>query len=154
MRVRDQTNAIRTVTAIAVRDAANTLRSATQGVVRDAAGALRVFFSALSATASPNNVVGYASTNSSDPITTNSATATPAGGTAPFTYAWSGTAGWTITSPASASTAFTSPPVSPGDVANGDFTCTITDASGAVATTNPVSANVVNLGGGGGEITP
>lgn len=154
MLARDASGAARVGTGIAARDETNTSRLIAQGVVRDGGGALRVFFNSMSAGASPAEVTGLVSSTGNPPVTTSASTASASGGIGPFTYAWSGTGGWTINSPAAATTSFTSPGVAPGDQANGDFSCIVTDASGATAQTNFVLATVTNLGGGGGELIP
>jgi hypothetical protein len=62
-------------------------------------------------------------------------TATPVGGVAPYTYSWaytSGTTGYTIANPTSASTRFTRSFVVDGEYIT-NFTCTVTDAESEVA---------------------
>jgi hypothetical protein len=139
---------------ISARNAANALVAIATGVVRDASGALKTFFSALSASAAPLAVEGFVTSSSAQAGTTPSTTASAAGGTAPFAYLWEAVAapGWTITHPAIATTAFTSPAAEPYTAQTGTFRCKITDASGAVAYTSEVSASIFNLGGGGGGL--
>lgn len=118
--------------------------------MRDGANILRVVWSAMSAGLSAAYVEGAVASSSAEPITTNSVTAIPEGGTGPFTYAWAavGTNGWTIGSPTSATTSFTSPATSPGVTKEAMFKCTISGPSGS-AVTEHVTASVTNLGSGG-----
>jgi len=87
------------------------------------------------------------------PISTNAATTSASGGVGPYTYAWtafdSGD-GWTINTPTSASTGFTSPPVAPNDAVGGQFICTATDARGRTGTVTVTAAaeNYGDLRGG------
>lgn len=96
----------------------------------------------------PPNVYGYGNSLSSIAITTGIATATPIGGTSPFSYAWAGgDENWTITNPASASTAFRAAAVPAADGFTTTFTCTVTDANGQVVESSEVSAEAYNFGG-------
>lgn len=146
-------NILQTIKGISYRDAGNVLRTAVSGVVRDGGNVLRTLFNALTASASPADVSGTVSSSSAVTATTESATASPGGGTSPFSYAWSvvSGAGWTIGTPAAASTSFKSPAINPGDYAEATFKCTVTDASGAIAETNIVTATATNIGGYSGE---
>lgn len=69
-------------------------------------------------------------------LTSNTTTVTPAGGVAPFTYAWaylSGDTGVNPTAASSATSAF-SGSIAVGEVKSTTFRCTVTDANGATAT--------------------
>lgn len=102
----------------------------------------------LSAVASPDYVSGAIDRSKPGTVTTNITTASPSGGRAPYTYEWTELSGeLTISDPSSASTYF-SGIVAAGDQKTGTFTCTITDAAGATAVTNIVTATVENLNGG------
>ena len=87
----------------------------------------------LTATVSPPAASG--TVNSSGVATTNTVTATPSGGEAPYTYAWTrlGGGSGTANSPASARTSF-SRFVEFNEVANEQFRCTITDNAGTQVT--------------------
>ena len=87
-------------------------------------------FSALTIAPDPINRFGDVGTT----LTTQSATATPTGGTIPITYAWtrvSGDTGFTITSASSASTTF-SRFLAAETTYSAVFQCTATDALGVV----------------------
>lgn len=82
------------------------------------------------------------------PLTTNSVTVTPSGGTAPYTYAWSFVSGDTVTinSPTSATTTFTGDPVG-YSVLSSVYRCTVTDNAAADASvTVGISIYRVNPG--------
>lgn len=154
--LRDAGNALRNLKAIGVRDAGNILRAPRVMKARDAGNVLRTVWQSMTAAASPASVAGYASSSSVTPISTSPASATPTGGAAPFTYSWEAVSalGWTINAPASDATSFTSPAIDPGSGEVGTFKCTVTDAAGAVAETNEVTASVTNIGGYSGEFIP
>ncbi len=107
----------------------------------------RYFSLGLSAT----TAIGTDSSTMQKAITTSSVTAIPEGGKAPYTYSWafvSGDTPFTALSPTSASTAFRGFAVYPGEIKTAYFTCTATDANGAVAVSPQVFANVTNYGTG------
>lgn len=107
-------------------------------------GALGVVATATSfvATASPDAVIGIY--NGLVPTDTQTTTVTPVRGIAPFTYVWAKTSGDDVTpqSPTSAVTRFEGEPSGPGITLTATFVCTVTDAVGAVAVTNAVTATV------------
>ena len=86
---------------------------------------------ALTASVSPS----FASGTSAVPATvvTNSVTVTPAGGTGPYTYAWTLAAGdtFTIAAPTAATTTF-SKAMGSGEFASAEYRCTVTDSLAAV----------------------
>ena len=88
---------------------------------------------ALTATASKSSVVG--TRVGAGTATTATVTITPAGGTAPYTYAWANKSGDTIapTAATSATTAF-SASVIVGETKSAVYTCTVTDSAGSPAT--------------------
>ena len=139
MVIRDGGNVARTVTAMIVRDGTNTPRTITQMWIRDPSNTPRLVYStspALSLAASPTSVGGGSFGGS--PATTDSTTATPTGGTGPYTYAWtlisysSGTAP-TINSATSATTTFIQTGLGPGGYESAVFRCTVTDSLAATA---------------------
>lgn len=143
--MRDDGNVLRQTGAVKKRDAGNTLRTIALIKKRDASNVLRTVFSALSASAAPAAVAGYGNSASAVDITTAPTTATPTGGVAPYTYAWSSASGWTVNSPTSATTSFTATGVIAGSMEQADFTCTVTDAATIAAQTNAVTATAQNL---------
>lgn len=106
-----------------------------------------VFADPLTVTVSPTEVYGVQGSNSPVSVTTNQTTASPVGGLAPYTYAWSRTGGseGTVNSPTMATTSFTN--VMGFGTVNADFTVTVTDAGGATASAT-VAATFENVGGG------
>lgn len=126
------------------------------GLVRDIrkvfvqhGGSLRtvaVFSEPLSASISPTEVSDDVTSGSPATVTAGPCTASPIGGTAPFTYAWVRTSGvGTITAPTLATTSFqyTTPA---GVTTTGTFQVTITDADGQTAT-DSIIATYTNFGG-------
>ena len=109
--------------AQAAADAAQATADAAAQQANDVGGAALPF----SASISPAVATGSGKVN----ITTNSVTATPVGGTGPYTYAWSYVSGDAVTvlSPTAAATAFRS-----NISAGGVYRCTITDFLLATAT--------------------
>lgn len=95
--------------------------------------------------------------SSSQVITSVTITATPSGGTAPYTYAWSffGDPGVChINSPTTASTTVTAAPVDPGFTEGCQIRCTATDSLGATGTSNTADLSFTNTSGGGGGVIP
>lgn len=135
--VRDETNTPRTITAIQVRDGGNVARNLSEVRVRDSNNVSRQVFTtgaALSVSIAPEAVFGVS--YGTGICITNTATATPAGGTAPYTYAWSvlshsNATPPTINSPTTSGTKFTQPGVPTFDDAV--FECVVTDDLGATA---------------------
>ena len=107
-------------------------------------GGNKVWFSALSASASPSS---FSQTTVTAPDTNinGPATASVSGGIGPFTYAWSRTGGSatvTATAPTSAATSFSAFQGSAG-VITSTWICTVTDtATGFSAITNTVSTSM------------
>ena len=74
-------------------------------------------------------------------VTSAAFTATPLGGTAPYTYAWNyvaGPVGISIDSPATATSTATAI-LSIGDLIRGFVACTITDNVGTIVETNQIT---------------
>lgn len=157
--IRDGSNVLRTARGVAKRDDGNVLRTIKTIKKRDAGNVLRTVWQSMTAAASPSSVSGVVSSSVAAPVTTDSTKATPSGGAGPFTYAWAAVGGntWTINNPAADTTSFTSPAISPGASESASFVCTITDATGATAATNIVTATASNIGSepsSGGGLTP
>lgn len=100
------------------------------------------------------SVSGTAAFSSVNPMTTDRSVATPTGGLAPFTYAWTilsqtGLSGLTINSPSSASTTFTAS-VPSGNNGSATFRCTATDALGTTAH-DDVTVGFTKIASGGLE---
>lgn len=95
----------------------------------------------------PSSVFGTNNSTGIVLVTSSTATATPTGGTAPYTYAWTKVSGdtMTATSPTSASTAFRLG-VGPGDVKTATYRCTVTDKNGLTAQ-DTVSITLTNTSG-------
>ena len=137
MIVRDDGGTPRTITAIQVRDGTNTPRDISEMYVRDSNAVSRLVFSLaspLSLAITPGAVGGLA--YGSGTVTTDAATATPTGGVAPYTYAWTVVSHSNATPPAANSPAsnistFTQTAVVETDDAV--FRCTVTDDNGATA---------------------
>lgn len=121
------------------------LRVMHDGVLRTVA----TFAEQLTASANPSSVGGTQSSDQPITVTSEGTTASPTGGRAPFTYAWTQISGpsATITAPTMATTQFRAT-VNPFDTVSLSFRCTITDAVGQSASTE-VTALLNNLGGGG-----
>lgn len=91
------------------------------------------FTTPLSVNVSPVSVIGER--EGAGEATTDPATATPTGGTAPYTYAWTKVSGGSITADTGllASTTF-SAILTNGQIITATFQCTVTDARGQTAT--------------------
>lgn len=110
-------------------------------------GVAKTFWQAFSALVSPSHVSGTISVNSVATVTTSSATASVTGGSPPLSYAWTGgSGGWSIRSPASATTAFQCTGVAPDTTVNETFNCAVSDASGAIVSAGSVTASATNIG--------
>ena len=102
-----------------------------------------VFLLPLTATVNDSNPSGE--TFGSNPVYTNTVTVTPAGGAAPYTYAWVRTSGTGAANfPTAAVTNFFAT-VPNFNTYVGFFRCTVTDAIGGTATVD-VDATFINSG--------
>jgi hypothetical protein len=141
IKIRDDSNTLRTVTQLRLQDAGGTLRTITRVRIRDQNNVLRTVYDPGGASSFVVNLdfanrYGFSNTGT---ITTNTVTATPSGGTGPYTYAWTlishdGPVNPTATSAATAATAFTQTAVGPGEIYSAVFRCTVTDSLAATAT--------------------
>ncbi len=84
-------------------------------------------------TASPASLAKFGTTST---LTTDSTTATPTGGVAPYTYAWAKVSGatLTVTASTSATTAFQATGLAVGEARDATYRCTVTDSTAATAT--------------------
>jgi hypothetical protein len=121
----------RFVKKLFVIDSGSVARQIIKGWVIDSGGTARLVYSGqVVANASPSteHASGFGPTT----VTTGVTTVTATGGVPPYTFAWvwqSGGVGITITSPSTASTAF-SAHINPGDTLSGQAQCTVTDSVG------------------------
>lgn len=145
MVIRDLGSVARTISGISVRDGAGTLRTVSEVRARDANNVSRIVFSTAAdfiASASPNPVSGYSFGVGT--ATTVSTTATPTGGTGPYTYAWTliahdGPVDPTAGTPTAATTTFTQTSIPSNFFYSATFRCTVTDSLMATATTECVA---------------
>lgn len=151
IRVRNSSGLIE-VANVRVRDAANVLQDAGAAFIRDASATLKQFFSSFAVSLSTTLVGGKVNSASTATVVTKSVTANVEGGVGTITYSWARTDGgahpWTINSPNSATTTF-STDVDSGTTQNATFACTVTDQGGHGDTTADVSASATNLYFGG-----
>jgi hypothetical protein len=140
--IRDGTNTARTLTALVIRDGGNVSRTITELWVRDLNGVPRLVFnpsgSATLAVTTDNDSV-HGRSHGTGTATTSIVTATPTGGTAPYTYAWSllstdGTPDPDADNPTSAATSFTQTGMNPDDYIASTWRVTVMDANGVTAT--------------------
>ena len=101
----------------------------------------------ISLNVAPSSVSGTGDSHAAILITSSTATATPTGGTAPYTYAWTKVSGdtLTVTNPTNASTAFRAS-IGPGDSRGATYRCTVTDKNGLTAQ-DTVSITLTNTSG-------
>jgi hypothetical protein len=96
------------------------------------------FVDPLTLSVSPANVFGAGNGAYTQSVSSGFATATPAGGKAPYSYAWAMTDGdtsITVNSATNATVTF-SKTLAKFDVAYGTARCTVTDANGSTASAN------------------
>lgn len=109
-------------------------------------GALKQILGAFSVSVD-RSAEGWISHSGSVSVTTWTVTASATGAIGSATYSWARTDGgahsWSINSPSSASTTFTTA-VAAGDSEDATFACTITDSAGQTATTANVHAVCTN----------
>lgn len=125
-------HAIQQLTQVDLDDV--TIRDLKQLWQNDLSGVPRLIWSAMTVTIAPSpNFASSYSPGTATP-TTSFSTATPVGGTAPYTYAWTVDNGWSLTSPTAQSVAFGSVGIGPGDGSDATGTVVVTDANGSTAT--------------------
>lgn len=116
--------------------------------VRDAEGVAKTIWQRFSVSLSSLSPIGYGNNSA---VTTSNVTATPNGGTPPYSITWSRTDGgpvsWTILSPNSLTTAFRCNSVGLGDAETANFRCSISDSNGSVALSSILTASAVNTNG-------
>jgi hypothetical protein len=142
--IRDGTNTARTLTALVIRDGGNVARTITELWVRDLNNVPRLVFNpsgsaTLAVSLSADSVHGRS--HGTGTATTSIVTATPTGGTAPYTYAWSlvdtdGTPNPDADNPTSAATSFTQTGMNPDDYIASNWLLTVTDTNGVTTTAN------------------
>lgn len=149
LQIKDSAGTMRTIRSLTVMDDTGTPRLLQTLKIKDDTGTLQLVYQYFTAVASPDMVSGSGSSGGTIAITTSASTATPTGGTAPYTYAWTQTSGaglWTANSPTGAISDFTGYAIGPGDGDDATFICTVTDSLGSVAVTNDVACSVTNFG--------
>lgn len=152
--VLDAGSVTRAITGVKVMEV-ETLRTILRAKVMDSDGTtLRTvasFADPLTVSISPAGVLGIANSSASVSVLSNSATATPAGGLAPFTYAWtiisdtnpSGTV--SANSATAATSTFTMTNVPAFTTYTAVLRCTVTDAASQTAQ-DDIPAQFINDG--------
>ena len=147
-----EASGVSNVGAIVLREAAGVV-DVGEVYLREASGLAEIYSAAGGGSDAftvdvPPNAYGYGNSMSPVSVTTEIVTATPTGGTGPFTYLWSGVgAGWTITNPTSPSTALRADSVPPADGLSTSAACAVTDVNGNTVVSSAVAAEVYNFGG-------
>lgn len=145
------------ITGIAVRKS-GALKTVTQALIR-VGGQLKVIYDTLKVDLSTYNALGRANSAVATTVTSGAVTATVTGAVGTVTHVWARTAPdahvWTINSPNSASTTF-STSANQGEEWTATFIDTITDQAGQVLASAPVTVTNANIyyGGGYGGIGP
>lgn len=148
LKFKDAAGVLRTITKLSVRDAGSVTRSIRSLKVKDGATLRTVatFILPLTVSISPSGgVFGAVSSSVGATVTTNAATATPAGGTAPYTYSWVRLSGFGAANTATSAVTTFSEFVQPSIVKTGVFRVTVTDAASQTATAT-VNATFENYG--------
>jgi hypothetical protein len=151
--IRDGSNVLREITELTIRDATNMPRDITELWIRDTNNVPRLVFNpgggaTLRVTVTPGIVSG--STVGTGTVTTNAATAVGAGGTAPYTYAWtllshSAVTPPTADTPSADDTTFTQTGIMPSTAEDATWKCTVTDDNGNTADSDPITSIFVDL---------
>lgn len=150
--IRDGSNVQRTISQLFVRDGGNVSREISELWVRDENNVPRLVFNptgslTLTVEASPTTVGKIALGTST--ATSNATTATPSGGTGPYTYLWillshDADVPPAATQPTSAVTAFIQTSMVPDGTYTSQWRVTVTDANSFTATAE-VTANFACL---------
>jgi hypothetical protein len=144
-------DALKDITGMAVRKG-GALRTITAGYVR-IGGALKQFYALLTIALSTYVALGRGNSASVVNVTSEPVTALLTGAVGTVSYAWARTDGavhgWTINSPTSASTTF-STLCDQGEQFTATFKCTATDQAGQVIASSDVSVDCANIYYGGG----
>lgn len=142
IQILDGVSVMRRATRLSVWDGTR-LVSALRVKVMDTDGVtlrtVETFADPLTASASPASVDGVVFSLLASTVTTIATTASPTGGTGPFSYVWtllsySHATPPTITTSTNASTTFRQTLVAPDTQETAEFRCTVTDSLGQVAT--------------------
>lgn len=151
--IRDGTNTARTISELVIRDGSNTARTISELWIRDTNNVPRLVYNpggaaTLRVDVTPSIVSG--STVGTGTATTDAATGVGAGGTAPYTYAWtllthSGATPPTADTPSLATTTFTQTGIMPHDALDATWKCTVTDANSNTADSDPITSVFVDL---------
>ena len=152
--IRDGSNVQREISELVIRDASNTARTISELWIRDADNVPRLVFNpsgsaALSVSVLPTGASGF--TSGTGTAVTGIVTATGAGGTAPYTYAWtldswsSLAAAPTANAPSADATAFTQTSLDPNSIETSTWICTVTDDDGNTADSDLVPANFTDV---------
>lgn len=105
------------------------------------------FDGAAGVTVAPGTVYGRVNSRTSPRVTTTAATGTINSGTPPFSLNWQiDDPNWDALQPASATTAFRSPPLPPTDSQVTTARLVVTDSNGLVATSNTITLSASNDG--------
>lgn len=151
--IRDGSNVQREISELIIRDGTNTARTISELWIRDTNNVPRLVFNpgggaTLRVTVAPDIVSG--STVGTGTVTTDAATATGAGGTAPYTYAWTLITHSSVTlptadTPSADTTTFTQTGIAPSTTEDATWKCTITDDNGNTADSDPITSIFVDL---------
>lgn len=144
---RDSGGNLKPVSEVLVRDRANALRTVDSAFMRDSNNALKQWLSLFTVSVEPASLSSRANSATTVSVTTRAATATAEGAVGTVSYLWSRTDGgahpWTINSPNSASTTFTTS-VAPEVAETATFQCVVSDGAGHSGA-DSVTASAVNL---------
>lgn len=148
IKVRDDTNTVRTLTGFKARDASNNLRDITAIYARDENNVRRLVFNpsgslTLTVTSTPDFVGGLGTGTGT--VETGTTTATASNGTAPYTYAWTLISHTAAVDPtpsdsAAATTSFIQTGMSPSTFESATWRVTATDANSNTATFDVTSS--------------